>query len=341
MLIILLSAQACVKCIGGFSQATASAGDSLAFCVALLSLAVLPVPLHALTLEVHCGEEVSTAQLLPIAACTDGSALAPQTWSVFKAVLAAPAAGCVLAGAVLLHVRCVHFACPAQYATTRHEPRSVPAGSANTTMRCPLVEATLPADATPLPPADPAATGAAHVTRHGGIVGQLRVTSMVGIPGAALALSSCTRALAGELVQLDVIVTAQVRSDSVCLVGQSSNNQRQSRFRLQDDALRTLRCELEFCFAADDECPALPQPELFVLDADSQSLVQLSGALGMPDVPAHGRETCTVWVRWAEPCSQQMLHATLTCTTARGTATLEAKALVRTAYAYAAMRSTH
>jgi hypothetical protein len=188
------AAQACITCVGGFSLASAPAGDALPFHVALLSRTFEPLQLHAATLELHAGEEVFTADLLRATAGSSG-ALAARAWTVFSCSVPAPAAGAVRAAAVLLQV------------------------GAHATLRCPLVEAAAPADADPLAPADPLTVGTAHVVRLGGIVGQLSVCSTAAVPSATLAISSAALALAGQVFRIDVGISAVVRHGCVCACG--------------------------------------------------------------------------------------------------------------------------
>ena len=104
------------------------------------------------------------------------------------AAVATPAAGTLQATAVLLHV------------------------SAFSTLRCPLTEAGPLADASPLACADPLAVGAARISRLGAVVGQLTVAGSADVPSGTLSVQAPARALAGELVRVDVTLAALVRN---------------------------------------------------------------------------------------------------------------------------------
>jgi NAD(P)-dependent dehydrogenase (short-subunit alcohol dehydrogenase family) len=119
--------------------------------------------------------------------------LQPRVWTVLAAAVPTPATGTTRATAVLLHV------------------------SAFSTLRFPLTEADPPADASPLACADPLAVGAARILRLGAVVGQLAVAGAVNVPSGTLSLAMPARALAGELVRVDVTLAALVRNvETVC-----------------------------------------------------------------------------------------------------------------------------
>jgi hypothetical protein len=192
--------QTCVRCLGGFSRATAPAGSAVPFNVALLPLMFTPLHLHGLALELQGdGAESVTVSLSP-ADAGPVAPLAPRSWAMFSASATAPRNGKLCATAILLHI------------------------SPHATLRCPLAEASAPVDADPLAPADPLTVGAAHVVRRGGVVGQLSVSGTAAIPSAKVDVSSAAQALAGQVVRIEVTVSALVRCARGLSHGAASNS---------------------------------------------------------------------------------------------------------------------
>jgi hypothetical protein len=179
--------QACLTCVCGFSSAPVAAGDFRRFYVALQCRTADPLRARAAALSLlsDTGAE-STVELL----CSDGGSvetLQPGAWTVLCAAVALPTVGTLRATAVLLQV------------------------SAFSTLLCPLTEAGPLADASPLACADPLAVGAARISRLGAVVGQLTLTGSFGVPSGTLSVETPARALAGELVRVNVTLATKVQ----------------------------------------------------------------------------------------------------------------------------------
>ena len=287
-----------MKYVGGFSAATVCSGDPHHFFIALQCCTTDPLGVRSAALELQCEEGAVSSVELTRADGGSLAALQPRAWTVLAAAVPPPTAGTARATAVLLRV------------------------SAHSTLRCPLVEAGPPADASPLACADPLAVGAARILRLGAVVGQLTVTGATGVPSGSLTVDVPARAFAGELVRVDLKLVAVVRSLLDLLRGLVLTGQ----FAAQEDALHDPECTLLFG-AADGSPSEEVQPELFVLEGTE--LQALHGALLFPALEPHTDAVRTLWVRWAKPCAPHEVSVSLACSTARGPALLESRAMVR------------
>jgi hypothetical protein len=257
-----------------------------------------PLPVRSAGLELQTEDgAASTVEL----ARADGGPLGPlhpRAWTVLAAAVPLPATGTTRAAAVLLRV------------------------SDFSTLRCPLGEAGPPADASPLACADPAAVGAARVSRLGAVVGQLAAAGTVGVPSGKLSVAVPARALAGELVQVDVTLVAEVRKHFDAQPASCAH-----AVDTQDDALHDSECSFVFGATADGLEADEVQPELFV--REGTELQALHGAVLFPALEPHTEAVRTVWARWAGACTPAEVSVSLACSTTRGAALLETRAMVR------------
>ena len=94
---------------------------------------------------------------------------------------------------------------------------------------------------------------------------------------------------------------------------------------MQEDAFQESECT--FVFAADGSSSEEVAPELFLQDGASLQAVQ--GSLRFPALAPHTKVTRTLWARWIQACAPHDVAVSLTCSTAKGQALLETRALVR------------
>ena len=93
----------------------------------------------------------------------------------------------------------------------------------------------------------------------------------------------------------------------------------------QEDAFRESECT--FIFTADSSSSEEVVPELFIQDGAAMHAVQ--GLLCFPALAPHTQATRTLWARWTQACAPHDVAVSLTCSTAKGQALLETRALVR------------
>lgn len=255
---VLLS-EAAALCVACFTKGAALPGEPLLFLAALRPRCPLSFELQSAAVELEAEGQLSVQEL------TLGD-VHPDGWRVCTTQLAAPATATLCARSVLL----------------RAGPRVA--------LRCTLAgQQASAADADPLPPASLLSSGAAHLTRLGGLPGALRVSLVLPPPSATLSIRPPAHALAGQLVELDI---------TVCSV---------------DDALQSPSLHLKFGSGA--------VPELF--RRGPVELERLEGVLSWEDMQPHSEVTHHLLLCSPDACAAQLLTAMLECRTARGSASLE------------------
>ena len=85
--------------------------------------------------------------------------------------------------------------------------------------------------------------------------------------------------------------------------------------------------ECTFAFGAASDSSEEVQPELFV--QEGPALQALQGSLVFPALEPHTEAVRTLWVRWTQACAPHEVAVSLACSTSRGHALLESRAMVR------------